>query len=75
MTDFGFSTYLADLAVDEAFQHQGIGKELVVRTHQAAGLHTLLVLIAAPKARGYYPKIGMEAHDSCWIIPRDPSVA
>ena len=73
LTDFSFTTYLSDLAVDEAFQHQGIGKELVARTHEAAGLETLLVLLAAPKARGYYPKIGMQGHDSCWIIPRDPS--
>ena len=73
LTDFSFCTYLSDLAVDEAFQHQGIGKELVARTHQAAGLETTLILLAAPKARGYYPKIGMDAHDSCWIIPRDPS--
>ena len=70
LTDFSFCTYLSDLAVDEAFQHQGIGKELVARTHLAAGLETTLVLLAAPKARGYYPKIGMTAHDSCWIVPR-----
>ena len=70
ITDFHFCTYLSDLAVDEAFQSRGIGRELVERTHREAGLETTLVLLAAPKATGYYPKIGMIAHESCWIIPR-----
>ncbi len=67
ITDFAYCTYLSDLAVDEAFQRQGIGRELIRRTHEAAGLATLLVLLAAPKARDYYPHIGMQPHDSCWI--------
>lgn len=70
MTDFGYATYLSDLAVDEAFQRRGIGRELIRRTHEAAGLETTLILLAAPKARDYYPHIGMERHDSCWILPR-----
>jgi predicted N-acetyltransferase YhbS len=70
ITDFAYCTYLADLAVDEAFQRRGIGRELIQRTHDAAGLHTNLILIAAPKARTYYPRIGMEQHDSCWVIRR-----
>jgi GNAT superfamily N-acetyltransferase len=72
ITDFSYCTYLSDLAVDEASQHRGIGKELIRRTHEAAGLHTMLILLAAPKAREYYPHIGMTHHDSCWIIPRNP---
>ncbi len=72
ITDFSHATYLADLAVDEAFQGKGIGRELVRRTHEAAGLHTMLVLLAAPKARTYYPHIGMRQHDSCWVLDRRP---
>jgi predicted N-acetyltransferase YhbS len=71
ITDFVFCTYLSDLAVDEACQKQGIGRELIERTHQAAGLKTRLILIAAPQARSYYPHIGMVPHDSCWM--RDPA--
>ncbi|MFO1001975.1 MAG: GNAT family N-acetyltransferase [Planctomycetaceae bacterium] len=71
ITDFVYCTYLSDLAVDEACQKQGIGRELIERTHQAAGLRTRLILIAAPKARSYYPRIGMVPHDSCWM--RDPA--
>ena len=70
ITDFAYCTYLSDLAVDEAFQRQGIGKELIRRTHEAAGLGTTLILLSAPAAREYYPHIGMTQHESCWLIPR-----
>jgi GNAT superfamily N-acetyltransferase len=70
ITDFSFCTYLSDLAVDAAFQRRGIGRELIRRTHEAAGPRTTLILLAAPLARAYYPHIGMAQHDSCWIIPR-----
>ena len=72
ITDFAYCAYLSDLAVDEAYQRRGIGRELIRQTHEAAGLGTTLVLLAAPKARTYYPAIGMIAHESCWIIPRRP---
>ena len=70
ITDFAYCTYLSDLAVDVEFQKRGIGKELIRRTHEAAGLGTTLILLSAPKAASYYPHIGMTKHDSCWIIPR-----
>ena len=68
ITDFAYCTYLSDLAVDETHQRQGIGRELIRRTHEAAGLNTTFILLAAPKAKGYYPHIGMTMHESCWII-------
>ena len=68
ITDFSYCTYLSDLAVDEAFQRQGIGRELIRRTHSAAGLKTNLILLAAPKAETYYPHIGMLHHNSCWRL-------
>ena len=70
ISDFSYCTYLSDLAVDVAFQRQGIGRELIRRTHEAAGLGTLLILLSAPGGQTYYPHIGMTKHDSCWIIPR-----
>ena len=70
ITDFSFCTYLSDLAVDVAFQQRGIGRELIRRTHEAAGLRTTLILLAAPKAENYYPHVGMTRHNSCWTIPR-----
>jgi predicted N-acetyltransferase YhbS len=68
ITDFAFCTYLSDLAVDEKYQRQGIGQELIRRTHEAAGLKTTLILLAAPQAQTYYPHIGMTKHESCWIF-------
>jgi predicted N-acetyltransferase YhbS len=70
ITDFSYCCYLSDLAVDVAFQGQGIGRELIRRTHEAAGPGTSLILLAAPTAKSYYPHIGMTQHDSCWVIPR-----
>ena len=58
------------LVVTDSHQRRGIGKELIRRTHEAAGLHTTLILLSAPQARDYYPHIGMTQHESCWIIPR-----
>jgi predicted N-acetyltransferase YhbS len=70
LSDFCYCTYLADLAVDQSFQKRGIGRELIRRTHEAAGLRTMLILLAAPKAESYYPHIGMDKHPSCWTRPR-----
>jgi ribosomal protein S18 acetylase RimI-like enzyme len=72
ISDFSYCTYLSDLAVDVAFQRQGIGRELIRRTHLAAGLTTSLILLAAPAAESYYPHIGMVRHHSCWRRPRQP---
>lgn len=67
ITDSVYCTYLSDLCVDVQFQRQGIGKELIQRTHEAGGLESTLILLAAPAAAEYYPHIGMQTHDSCWI--------
>ncbi|WP_165250876.1 GNAT family N-acetyltransferase [Paludisphaera soli] len=72
LTDYHFCTYLSDLAVDVGYQGRGIGRELIRLTHEAAGPHTTLILLAAPKARTYYPHVGLAPHDSCWIIPPGP---
>ncbi len=71
LTDFSFCCYLSDLAVDEVYQHQGIGKELIRLTHQVAGKEdTTLILLAAPAAAHYYPKIGMDRFTDCFLIKR-----
>ncbi|MBK8292930.1 MAG: GNAT family N-acetyltransferase [Flammeovirgaceae bacterium] len=70
LTDFSFCCYLSDLAVDKTFQKQGIGKELIRLTHEVAGKNATLILLAAPKAVEYYPKIAMEQFKDCFIIRR-----
>jgi predicted N-acetyltransferase YhbS len=56
------------LAVDQDYQKQGIGRELIRLTQSKLGPRAKLILLAAPKAEAYYPKIGLEAHRSAWII-------
>jgi GNAT superfamily N-acetyltransferase len=70
LTDFAFCCYLSDLAVDESFQHKGIGKRLIDETHKTAGENTMLILLAAPAAANYYPKINMDRFSDCFIIKR-----
>ncbi len=70
LTDFGWVCYLCDLAVDGGFQRRGIGRELVRRTHAAAGSETALVLRAAAAARDYYARIGMAKIDNAWMFNR-----
>ena len=68
LTDFAYATYLSDLAVRESYQKQGIGRELIRRTQQAGGPRTTVILLAAPAAAEYYPRIGFARHDSAWIL-------
>lgn len=70
ITDFSYCCYLSDLAVEREHQGQGIGRELIRRTHEAAGLETTLILLSAPGAVSYYPHIGMQRHESCWVTPK-----
>ncbi|MBD3628323.1 GNAT family N-acetyltransferase [Cyclobacterium sp.] len=67
LTDTTFCTYLSDLAVHREFQKQGIGKTLIQKT-KAAYPQAKLILLSAPKATGYYPKIGMSKHDNCYYL-------
>ena len=70
LTDFSYCCYLSDLAVDAAYQRRGIGRQLITETHTLAGPQTTLILVAAPNAESYYPRIGMAQHPSCWTLPR-----
>ena len=73
LSDFAYVTYLSDLAVRATHQKQGIGRELIRRT-QAAAPRTKIVLLAAPAAREYYPKIGMKPHPSAWLLEADQRI-
>jgi len=72
MSDFHYATYLSDLAVRLSHQRQGIGVELMRRTQQAAP-QASLILLSAPAAVDYYPKVGLTAHPSAWVLrPGEP---
>ncbi len=67
LTDFDYCTYLSDLAVDEKYQKMGIGKELIKQTKLITP-NAKLILLSAPKAVNYYPKIGMTRHEQCFVL-------
>jgi predicted N-acetyltransferase YhbS len=72
ISDFAYFTYLADLAVRVSHQQKGIGRELIRRTREAGGPKTNLLLLSAPAAVDYYPKIGFTRHESAWLLrPED----
>ncbi|MWN04819.1 Acetyltransferase (GNAT) domain-containing protein [Gilliamella bombicola] len=68
LTDFVYITYLADLAVDENYQRQGIGKQLIKEVKNNTDKSCSITLLAAPQAVDYYAHIGFNAHPSAWIL-------
>lgn len=68
LSDFSFCCYLSDLAVDTAYQKQGIGMKLIDETRQVAGPDARLILLAAPAAVNYYPKTGMQRFEHCFVL-------
>lgn len=70
LTDFTYVAYLADLAVDSDYQKHGIGKQLVRETQSRLGAECMIVLLAAPKANDYYPKLGFEHNPRAWMLKK-----
>lgn len=70
LTDFAYVAYLADLAVDQQYQKQGIGKTLIEETKKRLGPNCTIVLLAAPKANDYYQHIGFEHNPRAWMIKK-----
>ena len=70
LTDNAYSCYLADLAVRKEYQKEGIGKELISLIRQTIGPETALILLSAPGALEYYPKIGFRKIENGYIIDR-----
>jgi predicted N-acetyltransferase YhbS len=71
LTDFSYVGYLADLAVRASHQRRGIGVKLIDKTRQKLGPRSMLVLLSAPRASTYYPKIGFSRHSSAWTLRAD----
>ena len=68
VTDFSYCCYLSDLAVDVSFQSHGIGKKLIQSVREQLGAKCKLILLSAPAAVEYYPKIGFTQHPSAWVL-------
>lgn len=70
LTDFSYVAYLADLAVDEDYQREGIGKKLIAETNLRLGPDCMIVLLAAPKANAYYEHLGFEHNPRAWMLKK-----
>lgn len=70
LTDFCYCCYLSDLAVREEYKHRGIGKKLIDLTRENIGNQTTLILLSAPTAMEYYPKLGFAKIPNGYIIHR-----
>jgi ribosomal protein S18 acetylase RimI-like enzyme len=70
LSDFCHCCYLSDLAVSAAYQKEGIGKRLIDLTKEKIGDESMLLLLSAPAAMDYYPKVGLEKVQNGFIIHR-----
>jgi GNAT superfamily N-acetyltransferase len=68
LTDFSYVGYLSDLAVRRSHQKLGIGIELIQKTREKMGPRSMLVLLSAPQAVEYYPRVGFTQHPSAWVL-------
>ncbi|RIX53696.1 GNAT family N-acetyltransferase [Paenibacillus nanensis] len=70
ITDFSYCCYLSDLAIDRDYQKHGIGSEMVKKLQSIIGDECSLVLLSAPSAMQYYPRIGFEKADHAFFMKR-----
>ncbi|HZY40172.1 MAG TPA: GNAT family N-acetyltransferase [Mucilaginibacter sp.] len=71
ITDWVWSCYLADLAVNPAYKGSGIGRKLVELTKEKLGGQSMILLLSVPTAMEYYPKLGFSKEDRGFIMYRD----
>ena len=62
--------YLADLAVIDTYQGQGVGRAMVDHIQAEIGDQVSLILLSAPGAMTYYPRIGFDKLENAFIIAR-----
>lgn len=60
VSDMSYCTFVSDLAVLKSYQNQGVGRKLLAALRRAQGEKVSTVLISAPIATDFYPKVGFE---------------
>lgn len=70
ISDFSYCCYLSDLAVAKSHQQQGIGEALIQHVRDHLGDEVSLLLLSAPTAMDYYPKVGFELANNAFLIKR-----
>jgi ribosomal protein S18 acetylase RimI-like enzyme len=71
ITDYAYSCYLSDLAVDREYQDRGIGRQLIAETRRAAGPEAMCLLVSAPDSVGFYETIQMPRQTRAFMFPRE----
>ena len=74
VTDFHYACYLSDLAVDQKYQKNGVGKILLSLTQEQLNEECKLILVAAPDANSYYEHLGFENNPRCWVLGREQKI-
>jgi GNAT superfamily N-acetyltransferase len=74
LTDFCYIAYLADLLIRAEYQKRGIGTELIRKTRKELDARAAIVLLAAPAAEEYYPRLGFLKHPQAWILPAESEI-
>jgi ribosomal protein S18 acetylase RimI-like enzyme len=71
ITDYSYCCYISDIAVDKEYQGLGIGKELIRILRDKLGDEEIqYILTSAPKAVGFYERMGFERADKAFVIKR-----
>jgi ribosomal protein S18 acetylase RimI-like enzyme len=70
LTDFAFCCYVSDLGVHADYQRRGIGRRMLQLIRQKLGDEVMILLLSAPEAMAYYPRVGFVKVENAWKIAR-----
>jgi len=67
LSDFCYRSFIADLAVSQAYQRRGIGRQLLKIAREQAP-EARLILFSAEDALPFYQKLGFHLHERCYQL-------
>ena len=67
ISDHCYRSFIADLAVSQAFQRKGIGRQLLKIAREQAP-EARLILFSAEDALPFYEKLGFHLHERCYQL-------
>ncbi|MEE2000117.1 GNAT family N-acetyltransferase [Alkalimonas sp. MEB108] len=70
LTDYSWVVYIADLLVAKEVQQQGVGQQLLAEVQRITGPEVQQLLLSAPSAMAYYPKVGFQPLSNAFAIGR-----
>jgi len=67
ISDHCYRSFIADLAVSQAYQRKGIGRQLLKIAREQAP-EARLILFSAEDALPFYQKLGFHLHERCYQL-------